>query len=196
MKQHWTFSLTQLAAVFSIGVVSAVAIIPVKAEAQVTFRNAISGEVIDFSFGKKGEKTEAVKQFKQTAENPYNDDEEAIRMGENLYSTACSGCHGHKLEGKLGPALGDDYWTYSQGRTDKGLFEIVYDGARSMMGPQRNNLTIDEMLQVMAFIRSAYWGKAEDALWLTDDERADFQPAEVPAEFQEAMDEFNKRNAK
>jgi cytochrome c-L len=196
MKRNWTFSLNQLAAALSISVVTAMTVLPLKAEAQVTFRNAITGDVIDFSFGKKGEETEAVKEFKQSATNLYNGDEDAIRMGEDLFSTACSGCHGHHLEGKLGPALGDDYWTYSQGRTDKGLFEIMYDGARSMMGPQRNNLSIDEMLKVMAFIRSSYWGTPENALWIPEEERASFEPAEMPAEFKEAMEEFNKRNGK
>lgn len=196
MKKHWTFSLNHLATLFSITLMTAVVIIPLNAEAQVTFRNAISGEKIDFSFGKKGEETEAVKTFKQTGHNPYNGDEDAIRVGENLFSTACSGCHGHHLEGKLGPALGDDYWTYPQGRTDKGLFEIIYDGARSMMGPQRNNLSINEMLQVMAFVRSSYWGKPENALWLSEEEREDFEPAEMPEEFKEAMEEHNRQNAK
>ncbi|AFJ03259.1 cytochrome c, class I [Methylophaga frappieri] len=194
MKNNSKFSLNKLAAALSIGVVTAVGVIPTQAEAQVTFRNAISGEVIDFSFGKKGEETEAVKHFKSTAENLYNGDEEAIKMGEDLFATACSGCHGHNLEGKLGPALGDDYWTYTQGRTDKGIFEIMYDGARSMMGPQRNNLSIDEMLHVMAFIRSSYWGKPENALWIPEEQRAEFEPAEMPEEFKEAMEEFNKRN--
>lgn len=196
MKKHSTFSLKYLAALLSISVVTAAAVIPMKAEAQVTFRNAISGQPLDFSFGKKGEETEAVKTFKQTGHNPYNGESDAIRAGENLFSTACAGCHGHHMEGKLGPALGDSYWTYPQGRTDKGLFEIIYGGARSMMGPQRNNLSINEMLQVMAFVRSSYWGKPENALWLTEDQRQDFEPAKVPEEFKEAMEEHNKRNAK
>lgn len=166
-------------------------IIPV-ANAEVTFRNALTGQVIDFSFGKKGEDTEAKKQFMATAENIYNGDEEAIRIGEDLFSTACSGCHGHNAEGKLGPALGDSYWTYPSGRTDQGFFEIIYDGARSMMGPQRNNLSIDEMLQIMAFVRSVYWDDAENALWLTDEERENFEPAEMPADFKEALENFNK----
>lgn len=195
MKQHWNFSLKQLATVLSISVMTAVAVIPMKAEAQVTFRNAITGQPLDFSYGKKGKETEAVKEFKQTGHNPYNGDAAAIKVGKDLFSTACSGCHGHHLEGKLGPALGDDYWTYPAGRTDQGMFEIIYGGARSMMGPQRNNLSINEMLQVMAFVRSSYWGSAENALWLSEEERAEFEPAEMPEGFQEAMDEFNRRNA-
>jgi cytochrome c-L len=62
------------------------------------------------------------------------------------------------------------------------------------MGPQRNNLTVDEMLTVMSFIRSIYWGSSEQALWLTEEQRANFEPAEMPAEFREALEKFNESN--
>jgi len=186
-------TLTSKAAfVLGLSMLTAVSLTPVKAEAQVQFRNATTGVLIDFSFGKKGEETEAVKHFMDTAENLYNQDEEAIKVGEDLFMTACSGCHGHHAEGKLGPALGDSYWTYPAGRYDKGIFEIIYDGARSMMGPQRNNLNIDEILHVMAFVRSVYWGEPEKALWLSEEERANLVPAEMPEDFKEALENFNK----
>jgi len=175
-----------------LSMLTAVSVTPQTAEAQVQFRNATTGVLIDFSFGKKGEETEAVKHFMETAENKYNQDEEAIKVGEDLFMTACSGCHGHHAEGKLGPALGDAYWTYPAGRYDKGFFEIIYDGARAMMGPQRNNLSIDEILKVMAFVRSVYWDDPEKALWLSEEERAELVPAEMPDDFREALDNFNK----
>jgi cytochrome c-L len=171
-----------------------VGLLSTTAIAEPTFRNAITGMPIDFSFGKKAEPTEAVKHFMSTGENNYNQNEEVIKAGENLFATACSGCHGHHAEGKLGPALGDSYWTYPGGQTDKGLFEIVYDGARAMMGPQRNNLTVDEMLTVMAYVRSIYWGEPEKALWLSEEERAKLIPAEMPEEFKEALEKFNESN--
>lgn len=130
----------------------------------------------------------------QTGENIYNKDKDVITSGESLFATACAGCHGHHAEGKIGPALGDSYWTYPRARTDAGLFEVVYDGARAMMGPQRNNLTVDEILTVMAYVRSINWGNAEDALWLSEEERENFVPAPVPEEFKEAMEKFNKSN--
>ncbi|MFH0352492.1 MAG: cytochrome c(L), periplasmic, partial [Chromatiales bacterium] len=94
-----------------------------------------------------------------------------------LYLSACSGCHGHNAEGKLGPGLADDYWTYPKNATDKGLFETLYDGAQGMMGPQRGNLSIDEMLLIMSWMRSVYQGDPEKAEWLTPEERNDFKPA-------------------
>jgi len=160
--------------------------------ADMTFRNALTGQPIDFSFGKKGPETEAVKQFMVTGENIYHNNESALKAGQSLFATACAGCHGHHAEGKVGPALGDSYWTYPKARTDAGMFEVVYDGARAMMGPQRNNLTIDEILQIISYVRSINWGDAENALWLSEEERANFVPAPVPEEFQEAMDKFNE----
>ena len=171
--------------------VLSVALIPV-AQSQLMFRNTVSGEVLDLSFGKKGPETEAVTHFLNTGENLYNTDEEAIKVGESLFLSACSGCHGHLAEGKLGPALGDDYYTYSKNATDKGFFETVYGGARSMMGPQYNNLAIDEILHVMAFVRSIYWGDPQKADWLTEEEKATYKPAPVPKEYEEAMENFNK----
>jgi len=160
--------------------------------ADMTFRNVLTGQPINFSFGKKGPETEAVKQFLVTGENIYHNDEGALKIGESLFVTACAGCHGHHAEGKIGPALGDSYWTYPKARTDVGMFEVVYDGARAMMGPQRNNLTVDEILAVIAYVRSINWGDADNALWLSEEERANFVPAPMPEEFREAMEKFNE----
>jgi cytochrome c-L len=44
----------------------------------------------------------------------------------------------------------------------------------------------------MAWVRSVYWGSADKADWLTEEQKANFEPAEVPEDFKEAMDNFNK----
>ncbi len=182
---------TRTTAAVLLASVLSVSLIPV-VQSQLMFRNTVTGDVLDFSFGKKGKETEAVKHFKNTGENLYNEDEEAIHNGESLFMTACSGCHGHHAEGKLGPALGDDYYTYPKNANDKGLFETIYGGARSMMGPQYNNLTIDEMLEIMAWIRSVYWGDPEKAEWLSEEQKANFTPAPVPDDYKEALENFKK----
>ena len=140
------------------------------------FRHTITGELLDLSLA-KGTDTEAVKQFKESGKNPYNGDLEAIKKGGPLYLSACSGCHGHNAEGKLAPGLADDYWTYPKNATDKGLFETLYEGAQGMMGPQPGNLTIDEMLLIMSWMRSVYQGDPEKAEWLTPEEQKNFKPA-------------------
>ena len=93
------------------------------------------------SFAKKGGNEAVFNQFKETGKNPYNGDKEAIQKGHDLFMTACSGCHGHEAEGKLGPGLADDYWTYPANATDQGLFEVLFGGANGMMGPQYVNLS-------------------------------------------------------
>lgn len=156
-------------------------------QAQLLFRNTITGEQLDLSFAKKGEDTQELKHFLNTGENLYNNDENVLEAGAELYLTACSGCHGHYAEGKLGPALGDDYWTYPKNKNDKGLFETIYGGARAMMGPQYKQLSLDEMLKVMSYMRSIYWGSVDKADWLTDEQRASFSPAKVPKDYEEAL---------
>ena len=136
------------------------------AHADIILRHALTGETLDLSFAKKGGHTEKFKQFMQTGKNPYNGDEEAVKKGESLYMTGCSGCHGHEAEGKLGPGLADDYWTYPRGLTDQGLFEILFGGANGMMGPQYVNFSTDDMLHIMAFIRHIYKGDPKKAEWL------------------------------
>lgn len=128
------------------------------------FRGTISGDVLDLNDG-KGDDTKAVQEFLRTGKNPYNEDPESLKNGYTIYSTACSGCHGHHAEGKLGPALADDYWTYPANVFDKGLFETIYGGGQGMMGPQRGLLSKDEILQVMSWLRSIYSGDPKKAKW-------------------------------
>lgn len=135
---------------------------------QLDFRGTISGDPLDFNDG-QGPDTPAVKKFKVTGHNPYNEDKEVINRGYTIFATACSGCHGHLAEGKLGPALADDYWTYPNNVTDKGLFETLYGGAQGMMGPQKGLISQDEMLQIMSWIRSVYSGDPKKAKWLKKD---------------------------
>lgn len=148
----------------AVAALAVAAVAPVRAD--ITLRHALTGETLDMSFAKKGGNTEQFKQFMQTGKNPYNGNEEAIKKGESLYMTGCSGCHGHEAEGKLGPGLADDYWTYPRGLTDQGLFEILFGGANGMMGPQYVNFSTDDMLHIMSFLRSIYKGDPKKAEWL------------------------------
>jgi cytochrome c-L len=133
--------------------------------AQVRLYNPIEGTLLDFS-GLKEAETPAVAELKKTGKNPYNKDAQAIKKGESMYATACSGCHGHLAEGKLGPNLTDDYWTYPVNKTDAGLFSSIYGGLQGMMGPQKGRITQDEILLVMSYVRSIYKGAPEQAAWL------------------------------
>jgi len=143
-------------------------LVAASAQAGVTFRNALTGMPLDLTVAKDWKQpSDAVRQFLESGDNPYNCDKQGVEEGHSLFLSACSGCHGHEAEGKLGPGLADDYWTYPAGLTDKGLFEIMFGGANGMMGPQYVNLSIDEMLKIMAFLRSIYQGKPSKIGWKT-----------------------------
>lgn len=126
--------------------------------------NIVEGMPLDFSELDEVE-TDAVKHFKATGKNPYNTQSDKIAAGGSLFSTACSGCHGHLAEGKIGPGLADDYWTYPANVTDDGLFSSIFGGLQGQMGPQRGRLKQDEILQIMSWIRSVYSGAPEKADW-------------------------------
>lgn len=160
---------------------AAVAVLPLVAVALEPFRNTITGDVMDVinTSPKEGRGTEAVKKFLETGINPYTEDAACLPRGEYLYLSSCSGCHGHVAEGKVGPGLNDNYWTYPKNKTDKGLFETIFGGAQGMMGPH-NDLQLNETLLVMAWIRHLYTGPAEDAPWLTKEQKADFKPYKLP----------------
>ena len=156
---------------------SLVALGAIAQTAGITFRNTITGEVLKFDDAlPEGRDTEGVKQFMATGRNPYNEDASCLKQGEQIFLSACSGCHGHVAEGKIGPGLNDSYWTYPQNETDEGFFSTIYGGAQASMGPQYENLTLDEMLKVMAWIRHLFKEAPEKASWLTDEQRKKFKP--------------------
>jgi cytochrome c-L len=142
-----------------------------------SFRHTITGEdlkVPDTS-PPEGRDTEAAKHFLESGVNLYTEVKACLPKGEEIYLTACSGCHGHHGEGKLGPGLGDAYWTYPKNTTDKGLFETIYGGAQGMMGPH-NDHSVDDLLKLMAWIRHMYSGDVTEAEWLTDEQKKNFKP--------------------
>jgi cytochrome c-L len=156
-------------------------LIPVVALALEPFRHTITGDVLDLDTAPKdGRDTEAVKKFLETGHDPYIEDQTCLPVGEEIFLTACSGCHGHLAEGKVGPGLNDNYWTYPKNKTDKGLFETIFGGAQGMMGPH-NDLQLNEILLVVAWIRHLYTGPVEDASWLTAEQAKTFKPYEPPA---------------
>lgn len=159
-------------------VVLALSALSASASAQQTFQNTITGETLNILevAPAGGRDTAAVKQFLETGLNPYNAIEGCLPKGEEAYLVACSGCHGHVGEGKLGPGLADSYWTYPKNVTDKGLFETIFGGAQGMMGPHGQDLELDEVLKLMAWIRNLNNGDVKDATWLTDAQKATFKP--------------------
>lgn len=149
------------------------------AMAKPQFYNAIDGSPLNFDDAmEEGRDTPAVEEFLETGVNIYNENPEFLPKAEEIYSTMCSGCHGHYAEGKIGPGLNDSYWTYPQNETDVGFFSTLYGGATGQMGPMWGSLTLDEMLLSMAWVRHLYNGDPKEAVWLTPEQRAAFTPFE------------------
>ncbi|GLK67990.1 cytochrome c(L), periplasmic [Hansschlegelia plantiphila] len=147
------------------------------ASAAIELHNTITGEPLSLDDAPpEGKDVPAFKEFIETGRNPYLNEPNCLAKGQQLYLGACSGCHGHVAEGKIGPGLNDDYWTYPDNNTDKGMFETVFGGASGQMGPMYQVVNVDEILMVMAWVRHMYKDKVEDAAWLDDAQKAKFQP--------------------
>lgn len=98
--------------------------------------------------------TEGVQKFYDTGEDPYKGDPQAVAAGKELYDTNCQACHLPDGSGRIGPSLIGDTHHYQRFTTDKGMFEIVYGGGTGAMQPFGKRLTQDQILHVMAYVRS------------------------------------------
>jgi cytochrome c-L len=102
-----------------------------------------------------GEKiTDAVQKFYDTGDDPYKGDTAALSAGKGLYDTYCQACHMPDGSGRIGPSLTGDVHRYPRVTTDKGMFEIVYGGATGAMQPMGKRLTQDQILCIIAYVRS------------------------------------------
>jgi cytochrome c-L len=116
----------------------------------------------------KADDTPAVKQFKENGKNPYHKNPAAITEGFKLArAVACTHCHGESLGGLIGPSLTNGNWRYPKDGTDKGMFETLYFGTVGGMAAwgKAGSLTEDEILKIIAFVRSKYRGDPKNITW-------------------------------
>ena len=133
-----------------------------------------SGNVISFVDTQEGKPliidaalfvTPAAKEFLATGKNPYIGNEEAIAKGKRVFGLySCTQCHGPEGKGQVGPGLVGPTFKYPKDATNKGMFETVWHGTNGGMGAKgvglmdptdaKNGITTDELLQVIAWIRS------------------------------------------
>lgn len=139
--------------------------------------------------------TPQAKEFLETCNNPYTKAyaadptliaQKSPKGGKALFGyNGCSGCHGGKLEGVMAPSLRKDggqgafdtKWVYAKNATDKGMFETISGGSAGVSGGVMSpwnitlanhvgdGLTTDEILRLIAYIRSEYRGDGEKT-WL------------------------------
>ena len=121
----------------------------------IEFKNALTNAPLDVK-PKTGEvETDAVKSFKSTGENPYNGDAAVLEAGKKLYTTNCGACHLPDGTGRIGPNIIDDTVVRERVGTDLGMFEIIYGGGSgAMQSFHRRGMVQDDMLKIMAYVRS------------------------------------------
>ncbi|MBX9589499.1 MAG: c-type cytochrome [Hyphomonadaceae bacterium] len=121
---------------------------------ELTFRSIIDKSPLDVT-PKPGEVvTDAVNAFRRTGQNPYTGKADAVAQGKKLYIEYCESCHMSDGSGRMGPSLIEDYHVYEEIKTDAGLFEIVFGGGFGAMQPFSKRLSQDEILKVMAYVRT------------------------------------------
>jgi cytochrome c-L len=122
---------------------------------EIVFKHVLTDAPLDVKPRPGEVETEAVNKFKQTGEDPYRGDEQALAEGKKLYAANCQACHLPDGSGRIGPSLVGDNWVHKGSATDVGMFEIIYGGASgAMQSFARRGMTQDEMLRIIAYVRS------------------------------------------
>jgi cytochrome c-L len=109
--------------------------------------------------------TPQAKKFASTGKDPYIGNADAAAKGKKLFQAySCTQCHGGDAQGQTGPSLHGPDFHYPKNATNKGMFETIWHGTNNGMGAKgkglmdptdpSNGLTPDEVLQVIAWIRT------------------------------------------
>jgi len=87
------------------------------------------------------------------AANPYAQDRTATAEGRQLFVRFnCSGCHGGRAGGGMGPSLRDVDWIY--GDRDAQLFSSIAEGRAHGMPSWQPRLTPDQIWKLVTYIKS------------------------------------------
>lgn len=85
--------------------------------------------------------------------NPYTGDPAAIAEGRRLFvAYNCSGCHGGRAGGGMGPSLRDSAWTY--GSSDTQLLGDIVEGRSAGMPAWGKVIPENQMWQIIAYLRT------------------------------------------
>ena len=88
-----------------------------------------------------------------SAANPYANDRTATVEGRQLFVRFnCSGCHGGRAGGGMGPSLRDVDWIY--GNREAQLFSSIAEGRANGMPSWQPRMTADQMWKLVTYIKS------------------------------------------
>jgi cytochrome c oxidase cbb3-type subunit 3 len=87
------------------------------------------------------------------APNPYTENRTAMGEGRRLFVRFnCSGCHGGRAGGGMGPSLRDVDWIY--GNEDAQVFSSIAEGRAHGMPAWHTRLTADQIWKLVTYIDS------------------------------------------
>lgn len=85
--------------------------------------------------------------------NPFGGDAQAMADGRRMFVRFnCSGCHGGRGGGGMGPSLRDDTWLY--GAQDADIFDSIAQGRGKGMPAWRTRVPPDDIWRMVAYIKS------------------------------------------
>ena len=85
--------------------------------------------------------------------NPYAQNVSAMADGRTLFVRMnCSGCHGGRAGGGMGPSLRDVDWIY--GSTDAQIFDSIAEGRAHGMPAWGTRLPEDQIWKIVAYVKS------------------------------------------
>jgi len=94
--------------------------------------------------------------------NPYRGRRGAMAEGREMFVRFnCSGCHGGRAGGGMGPSLRDVDWIY--GRTDLQVFSSIAEGRAHGMPAWGARLTEDQVWKLVTYVESLRTPEEPDA---------------------------------
>jgi cytochrome c oxidase cbb3-type subunit III len=85
--------------------------------------------------------------------NPFSQDRTAMAEGRQLFVRFnCSGCHGGRAGGGMGPSLRDVDWIY--GNDDARIYGSIAEGRAHGMPAWRSRMTPDQIWKLVTYIKS------------------------------------------
>ncbi|HEY7896448.1 MAG TPA: c-type cytochrome [Gemmatimonadaceae bacterium] len=85
--------------------------------------------------------------------NPYAGNAAAATEGRQLFvQYNCSGCHGGRAGGAMGPSLRDSLWIY--GNSDPQLFGTIVEGRSAGMPAWGGRIPPDQIWKLITYIRT------------------------------------------